>query len=260
MAYEISVRGRQYDSVAAELNAGLLGDPITALLVRTAFGFTLDDIRAVRQAGAALMNERFFGARDRVGEAARPGADSAAIDAGSFRRDINLMLNECRLFGAVSAADVSARAGLPEGPAAAVLNFFSASRPLEDDPNTLDLLGRGQRPGPWGCISDNGEHLVLNGFLSEDELRRDIERRLIAEIAEGGNGSKVWAKYDKRRANFTETKAADAFSALLSGDSPRWRSQHYIGPISSADAPALGHDKIPTHRHWRVRVGSSIRR
>lgn len=68
MAYELSVRGRQYESIARELNTGLLGDPTVASVLANALGFTLDDIRAVREASVALLNERFFGgARPRRG-------------------------------------------------------------------------------------------------------------------------------------------------------------------------------------------------
>ncbi|MCT2282365.1 hypothetical protein M3G91_32685, partial [Micromonospora chalcea] len=129
MGYELSVRGRQYESIAKELNTGLLGDPTVATVMANALGFTLDDIRAVREASAALLNERFFGARDRVGDVVQSGAGLEDIDPEAFRRDMNLMVNECRLFGAVSAVEAAGRAGVEESTAKAVLEFFSTSRP-----------------------------------------------------------------------------------------------------------------------------------
>lgn len=242
LGYELAVRGRQYNSVAAELNTGLLGALVTSGYVESSLGFTLEDVRAVRTAGAALLNERFFGARDRVGDAAQSGAGLDGIDVEAFGRDINLMMNECRLFGAVSAPDVAARAGIAEGTAAAVLDCFSFAKPGDGEANPLERFARGSRPVPWGCIADGGEYLILNGFLGEDELRRDIERQLVANIDKGGSAAKLWPKYDKRRANYAESKAAETLGVLLAGAEPRWMGQRYVGPLSIANTAALGRD------------------
>jgi len=241
MGYELSVRGRQYESIAKELNTGLLSDPTVATVVTSTLGFTLDDIRTVREASVALLNERFFGARDRVGDAAESGAGIDDIDSDAFRRDINLMMNECRLFGAVRAGDAAERAGVEEPTARAVLGFFSSSRPAEGAANPVVRFAQGERLAPWGCIADDGEYLILNGFLGEDELRRDIERGLVAADAgkRGGEGS-VWSKYDRLRAAYSESKAAAALSELLTGTKPRWEGQKYIGPVSIDDTASLG--------------------
>jgi len=247
LGYELSVRGRQYDSIAKELNTGLFGDPTVATVVKDTLGFTLDDIRAVRQASVALLNERLFGARDRLGEAVQSGAGVDDIDRDAFRRDANLMLNECRLFGAVRAGGAAERAGVEEPTARAVLEFFSSSRPAAGEANPVVRFAQGGRLAPWGCIADDGEYLILNGFLGEDELRRDIERGLVA-AATGKRGSegKARAKYHRRRAAYSESKAADALSELLSGAKPHWEGQKYIGPISIHDSASLGRDSDRT--------------
>lgn len=242
MGYELSVRGRQYESIANELNTGLLGDPTVATVMANTLGFTLDDIRAVREASMALLNERFFGARDRVGDVAQSGAGLDEIDADAFRRDINLMMNECRLFGAVSAEDVAGRAGVQESTAKEVLEFFSTSRPSDSETNPVIRFAQGERVVPWGCIADDGEYLILNGFLGEDELRRNIERGLVAAAGKGGSAGKAWSKYDKRRAVYSESKAATALRKLLKGAEPRWEGQKYIGPVSIDHTDKLGKD------------------
>ncbi|WP_433164406.1 hypothetical protein [Kribbella sp. CA-247076] len=243
LGYELSVRGRQYQSVAKELNTGLLGDPTVAAIVKDALGFTLDDIHAVRDASTALLNERLFGARDRVGDIVESGAGVENIDADAFLRDMNLMTNECRLFGAVSAADAASRAGIEEGTAKAVLEFFSISRPAEGDANPVLRFAKGELPTPWGCIADDGEYLILNGFLGEDELRRDIERGLVAaSVGKRGSAGKMWPRYDRRRASYSESKAATALTNMLAGAEPRWEGQKYIGPVSVDDAASLGRD------------------
>jgi hypothetical protein len=241
MSYEISVRGRQYESIAKELNDGFLGEPATAAVIKKAFGFTLHDIRAVREVSVALLNERFFGARDRVGEIAQSGLSIDDIDADAFRRDMNLMLNECRLFGAVAVADVGEPAAVAESTVQAILEFFGAHRPAEGASNPVDRFVQGDRLVPWGCIADEGEYLMLNGFLGEDELRRDIERGLIAARRDRREGAdKAWSTYERRRAVYAELRAASAFKELLSVSAPYWEGQKYIGPVDIGDVGSLG--------------------
>lgn len=245
LGYELSVRGRQYESLATELNSELLGDAAASAAITNVLGFTLDDVRAIRKASVALLNERFFGARDRVGDIVESGAGVDKDDVDAFRNDINLMMNECRLFGAVRPADVADRADLDEATAEAVLQFFSASRPIEGQPNPIARFVQGELPAPWGCIADTGEYLILNGFLGEDELRRNIERGLIAAAQQGGSAARSWTKYERRRATFSETKTATALGRLLAGAEPRWTAQKYIGPDVPDDASRLGSDGIP---------------
>jgi hypothetical protein len=243
LGYELSVRGRQYQSIAVELNTGLLGDSIVATVLENTLGFTIDEIRAVRDASTALLNERFFGARDRIGNVIQVSADTDEIDPDAFWRDMNLMTNECRLFGAVSAVDAAERAGVAESTAREVLEFFSTSRPAQDEANPVVRFAQGELLAPWGCIADDGEYLILNGFLGEDELRRDIERGLLAAATgtRGGPG-KSWSRYDRRRAVFSESKAAAALTELLAGTKPHWEGQKYIGPLLIDDAASLGRD------------------
>jgi hypothetical protein len=219
-----------------------LGDPIVSTVMKSALGFTLEDIRSAREASAALLNHRFFGARDRVGEIVQSGTGTDDINADAFRRDINLMLNECRLFGAVSAVDAAKGAGIEEPTAKAVLEFFSTSRPAIGQANPIVKFAQGERPAPWGSIADDGVYLILNGFLGEDDLRRDIERGLVAAAGNQGIAGKAWPKYDKRRASFSESKAAAALSELLAGAAPRWTGQQYIGPVQNDDMASLGRD------------------
>lgn len=209
-------------------------------------GFTLNDIRAVRDVSVALLNERFFGARDRIGDVVQSGVSVDEIDADAFRRDVNLMLNECRLFGAVCVADASERAGMDEATTRAVLNFFSTGRPAQGETNPVARFAQGERPTPWGCIADDGEYLVLNGFLGEDEIRRDIERGLVAAGQKGGSPARAWTKYDRRRASFSESKTATVLSTLLAGVEPRWKGQKFIGPDALDDAMRLGPDADPS--------------
>ncbi|MGI8699877.1 MAG: hypothetical protein ACR2JU_01465 [Nocardioidaceae bacterium] len=241
MGYELSVRGRQYESIAQELNTELLCDPTVATVMTNTLGFTLQAIRSVREAAVALLNERFFGARDRVGEVAQSAVSIGVIDRDVFSRDINLMMNECRLFGAVSAVDVADRAGVDETTARAVLQFFSTSRPSDTEANPVVRFAQGELLTSWGCIADDGEYLILNGFLGEDELRRGVEHGLREAVAEKrGSAGKVWSKYDRRRAMYSEWKAAAALSEVLAGAEPRWKGQKYIGPVSIEETASLG--------------------
>ena len=52
----------------------------------------------------------------------------------------------------------------------------------------------------------------------------------------------MWPRYDRRRASYSESKAATALTNLLAGAEPRWEGQKYIGPVSIEDAASLGRD------------------
>ena len=238
LAYELAVRGRQYESIAKAANDRLYGDPTVKDIIAESFGFSLADIRSVRDVSEALMNEKFFGARDHIGAAMESEASPEAI-----HRDMNLMVNECRLFGTVSVEEVAARSGLDEVTVKAVLDFFSVSRPeSEAAENPVTKFANGEHLMTGGCIVDKGEYLLLNGFLAEDELRRGFEQRLTGSGATRGPASKKWPKYDGRRAVFSESETSDALTELLAGTEARWQGQKYLGPASPDDTEMLGND------------------
>lgn len=233
LAYELTVRGRQYVSIANELNS-FLDDASIGSIIEDVLGFTVPEVRAVREAGIDLLNERFFGARDRIGDAAQAGLSLDVAQREAFKADMNLMLNECRLFGSVTAEDIAGRTGLLRDRVAAILDFFSCKRPGPDSEHPVDAFAQGRRPAPCGAIADDDGYLMLNGFLAEDELRRDIERGLIAASQGGGAAVKQWSRYDRRRAAFAEAKTADAIASLLGGARPTWQGQKYLGPVDLA--------------------------
>ena len=96
--------------------------------------------------------------------------------------------------------------GISKNTVKAELEFFSARRPADESANPVVRFVEGERPAPWGCLADGGEYLVLNGFLGEDELRRDIERQLAATGRAAGS-SDLWTRYDRCRAAVSEARA-----------------------------------------------------
>lgn len=232
--YELSVRGRQFSSVAEDINTGLLGRPAVEAILRGTLGFIAADVRAVRVAGTDLLESRFFGARDRVGDLTQQhpkGAPLTDNEEAGFTADMVLMMAECRRYGAVNATDVAARAGVPEDTARLLLDYFGATRPDVDAAEMVDRFCRGERIQPWGCIADNGEYLILDGFLGEDELRRDLERGLV--------GTKQWTSYDRQRARFAEDRTVEALRQMLGGEQPRWQAQMYLVPADGGDPTTL---------------------
>lgn len=242
MGYELSVRGRQYQSVATQMNTDLLAGPAVANIIRTALGFDLHDIRAVRVASVEQLNERFFGARDRTADAVT--GDKNAIDRDAFLADMNLIMNECRLFGAVSAAEIADRTSVPEQTVAAVLDYFSSRKPSPDELNPALRYAHGQRPTTVEALADSGEYLLLNGFLGEDELRRSIERGLLVATDKGGR--KAWDRYNRQRADYTEKATGAALTKLFAGTRPHWEGQNYVGPVAIDHISALGPAGIRT--------------
>ncbi|MPQ96475.1 hypothetical protein GB931_00770 [Modestobacter sp. I12A-02628] len=252
LGYELSVRGRQYQSVAEELNSGLLKDPTVSKIMADVLGFTVDVMRLTRTASLQLFNQRFFGARDRIGDLVQSGVNPTELEAEAARRDYNLMLNECRLFGAVSSADVSALAGIEQDSARRILEFFATARPETTEPGMVDRYRLGRTTGPGGSIRDGDEYLILNGFMAEDELRRNLERGFLAAAAAGGRAAPAWDKYVRRRAAFSETMTGSTIGRLLGGAQPRWTGQHYLGPVDPADHAEFASGRTPVAGEGRT--------
>ncbi|MCW3158600.1 hypothetical protein [Micropruina sonneratiae] len=232
--YEARVRGRQYESIAADMNDGLLLRGATAAILREVLGFTLGEIRSIRTAAVDLLNTRLFGTRDRVGDLAQRYAQGAPLtpsENDEFRQGIVTMLSECRRFGCVTVNDLATNAGLPVDTTRNVLDYFATTRPESNVKEMIDRYLRGDRIRPWGCISDDDEYLLLQGFLDEPELRRDLERSL--------TGSPKWTTYDRQRATFAETRTIRAITKLLHGEKPRWEQQKYWAPIDPKDIDSL---------------------
>lgn len=252
LAYEQTVRGRQYDSIATQLNTGVLGSEAIDAILSWTLGFTLVQVRTVRGAALELLNERFFGARDRVGDAARTQGGLDDLDRGAFLADMNLMLNECRLFGSATPEDIADRIDVDVRTVSNILDFFSVERSDGNAPNPVNAFVDGQIPAPWGSIADDDGYLMLNGFLGEDEMRRNIERGLNLAGQRGGPAAKAWAKYIRHRATFSETAAADALSELLGGTAPKWVGQKYLGPEDISEVLDFTRDCGPTKRPGRT--------
>lgn len=252
LAYEQTVRGRQYDSVAMQLNTGVLGSKAVDAILSSTLGFTLTQVRAVREAALELLNERFFGARDRVGDAARTPGGVDRLDRDAFLADMNLMVNECRLFGSVTPDDIISRTDVDLCTTQSILDFFSIGRPDDVAPNPVREFVDGQIPAPWGSIADDDGYLMLNGFLGEDEMRRNIERGLNLAGQRGGPAAKAWAKYVRHRASFSETGAGAALAGLLGGTAPKWEGQKYLGPEDLRNVSEFTSDSDPTNLPGRT--------
>lgn len=231
-AAELTVRGRQYHSVAEDLNTRLLSQPATATILGSVLGFSLADVRAVREAAIELYNRRFFGARDRIGELVQQsqrGITLTSVEQHEVADGTLMMLGECRRYGCVTADDVAATAGITVDTARAVLDHFASTTPGVDAHEMVRRYCQGDRLEPWGCISEGGEYLILDGFLGEDEIRRDLERGL--------TGSSRWSAYDKKRSTFSESRTVEAIQQLLGGEGPRWQAQDYH-ELAGAGDPA----------------------
>lgn len=240
--YEISVRGRQYNSIAAELNNGILNTPPVESILKKQFGFSLDDIRAVREASVELMQTRFFGIMERIAAAGNAPGTPTSETIAAAKADFNAMVNECRLFGAINSKDVAASSAVNAAIAESVLAFFSTKRLPPGSKDPLAEFAEGRLVRPWGCIADDGEYLLLNDFMAEDEIRRGIEQRLTMQTTSGETERKAWTQYEGVRATFTERSAAHVLQRLLGDSAPIWQSREYLFPESLDDLPHMTED------------------
>lgn len=256
-SYEIFVRGRQFESIARIINQAVLDDPPVRQVLQSQLGFSLEDVRRVREAGSAHLTEHFFGARDRVGALTLRDTDPSAVEIEALKQDMSLMLSECRRFASFEPYHLVSQSGLAEKTIERVLTTFSTARPAPEEPRPLDDLLAGHVQGPGGCIRDEDSFLLLNGFLSESELRRGIERAL----STADESAKPWGVYLRKRAVAVEGMVADVLKGFL-GVQPQWQSQKYWAPPEGTEATLLGNSAVvaSTGACQALRVRLAVRR
>lgn len=227
-SHETSVRGRQYPLVAADINDAVLRTSRTDATFRDQFGFTLDDILAVREALVELVGQSHHHAYERLAVAAQtggpPDAETVAAITAIFETPSRLAL--------VTPEQISARAALDRDVSSRILELFSI-RPDGRPPVSLvrDFInGRNPMAGTAMLHDPARGYLPLPGAMALDEIRRTCEAPI--------KGTKSWTRYGRARDQAVERVAADTLAALLTGQAAAHRNLRYR---DSADGHDLSH-------------------
>ncbi|GCE75658.1 hypothetical protein [Cellulomonas biazotea] len=245
-SHEISVRGRQYPQIAAEVNARVLRTPKTDAAFGDVLGFTYDDVLAVREALITVGGDRLDGVLQQLHQAYLAGGPpSEATRAAAhllFRTPAELQL--------ATAKEVAQAAGLDVRVAQAVLDTFSARPDGRSSEELVRQFCEGRNPLAGKAIlhAPGRGYLPLPGAIAEDEIRRTCEARL--------KTTSSWTRYGRARDQAVENLVSATIDTILRSravirQNVRYRHRdadhdlsststtHQHAPVAEADALVL---------------------
>lgn len=225
---ETQIRGRQYPSIAAEINDSILGVPQVREVMERVLNFTYDDAHAVDAAVTRELESRYERNREDVWRIMHGGesvdADSASAGVAALE---NMFAHPARLH-TITAEQIAVRSGVSVERVARVLDHTCLTVEVAGGRGAEELIAgfiAGFNPAArltW-IRRVSGEYLALIGDVLEDEIRRFIEPDLKCHGAE-------WRVYDRRRAAATEGRAAQLLAQLLGVDAPTHVNLKYMVP------------------------------
>jgi hypothetical protein len=240
-SYLVSVRGLQYESVQSKHDAALFDRPEIETLLITHLGFSYRDFISVRDAIQTRYSGTLTRLRDTTGDIAtttgQPGQrEPTAAEIDTFRTAIFDMMFLPGERAAFSTADVAQLADVEPTRVQAVLNAFSVE--FDDQLDAVAVVRRflrGVNPLAKTCLirDGDGRHVMTGVQIGSDSFRSIAEARLKPD-------AKGWRRYDKARAEVSETLALDALAAVLQTP-PQHVNRKYLAPKEGVAAEALGH-------------------
>ncbi len=227
-SHETSVRGRQYSTVATQINDAVLRTPQTTATFRNHLGFSYDDVISVRDALIDVVGQAHERAYADLAAAAQAGGppDATARAAAEALFQTPSQLQQ------VTAGQVADHAGLEVGLVAAVLDRFS----VRPDGNTpLELVrafvdGRNPLAGTAVLSDPDRGYLPLPGAIALDEIRRTCEAPL--------KGTGAWTRYGQARDRAVEALVAETLTVMLDDRATVHRNLRYREPRSGDDLSA----------------------
>ncbi|WP_169743442.1 hypothetical protein [Knoellia sinensis] len=227
-SHETSVRGRQYPTVAAQINDAVLRTPQTATTFRNSLGFSYDDVIAVRHALVDLVGRAHEQAYAALALAAQAGG---APDA-TAQAAVEALFQTPSQLQQVTARQVADHAGLEPGLVETLLDRFSV-RPNGGAP--LELVrafvdGRNPMAGTAMLSAPDRGYLPLPGAIALDEIRRTCEAPI--------KGTSAWTRYGRARDRAVEALVADILTAMLDDRAAVHRNLRYRESQAAHDLSA----------------------
>lgn len=224
-SHETSVRGRQYPTVATQINDAVLRTSQTATTFRDHLGFSYDEVIATREALIAVVGR----AHERAFDALALAAEAGGAPDATAQAALEALFHAPSQLQQVTARQVAEHAGLELELVEKVLDQFSV-RP--DGSSSLELVGAfvdGRNPMAGAAIlsaPDRG-YLPLPGAIALDEIRRTCEAPI--------KGTKGWTPYGRARDRAVETLVADSLTAMMDDRAAAHRNLRYRDPQAGHD-------------------------
>lgn len=239
VGHELNVKFKQYAHIHDGLNEALFSSKHLGTLLLEALGFTYEDFLDVREAIRSVYLNRFFAARDILGEVAQEWESNGQNDQSPERveegraavHDLMFLPGKRASFTATEIADESS---VPKDRVERVLERFSVSWGAEGDPVALvESYLRGDNPfRNASLIADSaGNYVTINVPIGTDCFRQVVEAELKDHPAR-------WRRYEKRRMTVSEQDSVEYLTKLLGADATH-RNLKYFRPNPGVDPAQL---------------------
>jgi hypothetical protein len=245
-SYLVSVRGLQYDSVQSRHDAALFARPEIEALLIAHLGFSYQDFMAVRTAIQERYSDTLTRLRDTTADIVMTTRSEGRAPTATEIETVQDSMQQWMFLpgerAAFTVADIVQLTGIEPARVQAVLAAFSMD--FNDQLDAAEVVKRflrGVNPlARTSLIRDSdGRHLMTGIQIGSDSFRAVAEASL-------KQSNRSWQRYDKVRAEVSETLALDALAKLL-GTQPSHVNVKYMAPKEGVAADALGPDCADLH-------------
>nr|WP_173160756.1 hypothetical protein [Arthrobacter sp. 68b] len=244
VGHEINVKFKQYAHIHDGLNEALFSSKHLGTLLLEVFGYTYEDFVHVRDAIRSVYLDRFFAARDILGDVvqeweagSRSGQSTERTEQGRAAvYDLMFYPGERASFTATDIADASS---VPKDRVERILDHFSLSFGAETDPVTAveSFLSGDNTLRNAALIADGaGNYVTMNVPIGTDCFRQVIEAGLKSQ-------SGRWRRYEKRRVTVSEQFSVEYLTKLLGADATHVNLK-YFRPNPEVDPVQLASTAI----------------
>jgi hypothetical protein len=245
-SYLVRVRGLQYESVQSKHDTALFDRAEIETLLVAQLGFSYQDFVSVRNAIQSRYGDTLTRLRDCTGDIVQTARseqrDPTPEELDTFRESMVQMMFLPAERAAFTAQDIAGHSGLEPSRVQSVLGAFSIDFDGQlDGAQVIKQLLRGVNPLSRTCLlrDVDGQHLITGIQIGTDSFRAVAESRLKLD-------AKAWRRYDRTRAEVSETLAIDALAAALQTAPPHVNIK-YSAPKTGVAAEALGRDCSDPH-------------
>jgi hypothetical protein len=240
VGHELSVRFKQYAHFHDSLNEALFATSSLGSLLLDVLGFSYEDFVKVRQAIREVYLERFFAARDVLGDVSQEWSDGGRQRQSPERiAQGRAAVEDLMVFPGRRAAfrveDIAGECDVASERVERILARFSVEFLDRADPvEAVTAFLNGDNPFQSASLINDGEgnYLSLNVPIGTDCFRQVVEAELKLDPTK-------WRRYERRRVKVSEESAVGHLAALL-GTEASAVSLKYFRPNPGIDPSRLG--------------------
>ena|GEM_PF-1079952 len=240
VGHELSVRFKQYAHFHDSLNDELFASKHLGTLLLDILGFSYEDFLEVRQAIHSVYLEKFFAARDLLGEVSQEWSDGGRKPQSPTRIAQGRTAVEDLMFfpgrrASFTVEEIASASGVASERVERILTRFSVEFLSRADPVVaVSAFLAGDSPFKTASLIKDGEgnYISLNVPIGTDCFRQVVE-------AERKLDPTKWRRYERRRVAVSEESAVGYLESLL-GTKASAENLKYFRPNPGVDPSRLG--------------------